>query len=104
MVASPAPSPAPTPADLAALRSALEALLAALPTDIQALDGLKNPGAWPDRPLPANPGGGPIYVQLPAVLQFVNLSPAALAAQVARTPVTSDGQTGSVLSIQRPLA
>ena len=88
----------PLSPELAALLHEITALLGALPSDGN-LAFLKKPGAWRDRPLPPNPSGNPYYVQLPAVIEIVNLPSATLAALLSDLKPAKDAFDNAVVTI-----
>lgn len=90
------------PPDLQNLLSQLLALLQAIPLSGGSINSLKKPGAWRDRPLPHNTPDAPYYINVPGMIEIVNVSPAELSADLHRYQPQPDGFGNTKLTIPKP--
>lgn len=87
-------------AALARLGEALGSLPPHLQTAIQAL---KKPGAWRDKPLPPNTPSSPYYIATPCAIDIENVPAATLQAELARQsqqqPPPADAQGNAQVTL-----
>lgn len=76
------PGALPPLADLSGLLKQLLAQLEALPAGTDPLEALRKPGTSARSPLRTDTPTRPLYVQLPASIEYVNVPPEALAPQL----------------------
>lgn len=66
------------------LNQVLEAFGTLTPQLQTAIQALKKPGAWPDKPTPPNTTATPYYIVAPCAIAIENMPPAALQAELVR--------------------